>query len=246
MSDENLTSKQSLLNDVLLLMGSGMVDVDLDPAHLDLAFRVAMDTYRQRSGNSMEESFLFLDVQPEISTYKLPKEVQEVRTIYRRNMGGTSGGGASVDPFSLAFTNNIYMVQNPGALGTSGSGQLATYDFAMQYQKQIGTMFGQFVQYTYNTSTHVLILQRKFTGVETIALHIYNARPDNELINDDYARPWLRDYTLAKCKMMLGEARSKFSTFAGPQGGFNLNGDALKAEGLAKILLTNIQGCLFL
>ena len=29
---------------------------------------------------------------------------------------------------------------------------------------------------------------------------------------------------------MLGEARSKFATVAGPQGGTSLNGDALKAE----------------
>ena len=30
---------------------------------------------------------------------------------------------------------------------------------------------------------------------------------------------------------MLGEARSRFGTFVGPQGGTTLNGDALKAEG---------------
>ena len=34
---------------------------------------------------------------------------------------------------------------------------------------------------------------------------------------------------------MLGEARSKFATIAGPQGGSTLNGDNLKAEGLADI-----------
>ena len=39
-----------------------------------------------------------------------------------------------------------------------------------------------------------------------------------------------RDYTLAVAKFTLGEARSKFTTIAGPQGGGQLNGDALKAE----------------
>ena len=34
---------------------------------------------------------------------------------------------------------------------------------------------------------------------------------------------------------MLGEARSKFATIAGPQGGSALNGDALKAEATAEI-----------
>ena len=46
---------------------------------------------------------------------------------------------------------------------------------------------------------------------------------------------WLKDYTLATCKYMLGEARSKFATVAGPQGGTSLNGDALKAEAIAEI-----------
>ena len=32
---------------------------------------------------------------------------------------------------------------------------------------------------------------------------------------------------------MLGEARSKFATVAGPQGGTSLNGDTLKAEAQA-------------
>ena len=34
---------------------------------------------------------------------------------------------------------------------------------------------------------------------------------------------------------MLGEARGKFSTIAGPQGGTTLNGDALKTEGTAEM-----------
>ena len=45
--------------------------------------------------------------------------------------------------------------------------------------------------------------------------------------------PWLRDYTLAQCKMMLGQAYEKFSTIAGPQGGTSLNGSALKTEAQA-------------
>ena len=35
---------------------------------------------------------------------------------------------------------------------------------------------------------------------------------------------------LAKCKYILGEAREKFATIAGPQGGTSLNGQSLKAE----------------
>jgi hypothetical protein len=36
--------------------------------------------------------------------------------------------------------------------------------------------------------------------------------------------------------MILGEARSKFSQIAGPQGGTSLNGDALKGEAKEEML----------
>ena len=37
--------------------------------------------------------------------------------------------------------------------------------------------------------------------------------------------------TLAQCKVIIGEAREKFGTIAGPGGGTSLNGTAMKAEG---------------
>ena len=35
------------------------------------------------------------------------------------------------------------------------------------------------------------------------------------------------------CKTIIGEAREKFATIAGPQGGGSLNGTAMKSEGVA-------------
>lgn len=237
--DPQLSPRQKLINEVVRLLGGGsMIDLELDPADLDTAVDVALDVYRQRSGNAMEESFMFLDAQPDVSEYRLHDDVQEVREIQRRTIGGTAGG-TSIDPFSLAFTNNIYMTQNPGALGSTGSGMLATYDMAMQFQMLAGRMFGMFINFNYDSARHILYLHRKVSAVETLALHIYNTRPEHVLLCDPYARPWLRSYTIATCKMMLGEARGMFSTIAGPQGGFTMNGAELKAE--AKEMITDLE-----
>lgn len=236
------TPRQRLIDNILLSLGSGMIDIELDPEHLNYAVDAALDRYRQRSGNALEESFVFMDVQPDQATYYLPRDIQIVRSIYRRSIGGTSGG-AAIDPFSLAFTNNIYMIQNPGAMGTSGAGILASYDYAMQYQELVGRMFGREVQFSWDASTKKLTLHRRFGAVEQIALHTYGQRPEDVLLEDPYAKPWLRDYSIAKCKIMLGEARSKFQTLAGPQGGVTLNGEALKNEGKEELdrLETEIQ-----
>ena len=231
---QNTSPRQSLIKEVQLYLGYGMIGLDLRPEHYDFSITAAFSRYRQRSTNSFEESFLFLDIQPDVATYTLPDEVQEVRSIYRRSIGGTSGG-AAIDPFALAFTNNIYMIQNPGGLGGSGSGMLATYDFAMQFQSLVGRMFGRDFLYTWDAALKKLTLQRKVTAVEQIAVHVYNARPESVLIADVYAHPWLRDWSVAVCKQIMGEIRGKFGTIAGPQGGITLNAAELKAESKAEM-----------
>jgi len=50
-----------------------------------------------------------------------------------------------------------------------------------------------------------------------------------------YSGQWIKDYALANCKMMLGQARSKFGQIAGPQGGTQLNGTALITEAQAEM-----------
>ena len=49
-------------------------------------------------------------------------------------------------------------------------------------------------------------------------------------LSDFQIRQWIRDYMVANCKYMIGEAREKFSTIAGPQGGGSLNGTQMKGE----------------
>jgi hypothetical protein len=70
---------------------------------------------------------------------------------------------------------------------------------------------------------------------ETVLLWMYNRKPDSMLFNDERIYPWLQDYALALAKDMLGQAREKFATIAGPQGGTQLNGAALKAEAKAEL-----------
>jgi hypothetical protein len=70
---------------------------------------------------------------------------------------------------------------------------------------------------------------------ETVLLWIYNRKPDSMLFNDSRIFPWIQDYALAVSKDMLGQAREKFATIAGPQGGTQLNGAALKGEAKAEM-----------
>tara|TARA_R110000851_G_scaffold90126_5_gene196638 strand:+ start:1680 stop:2654 length:975 start_codon:yes stop_codon:yes gene_type:complete len=300
------TTKQEVYDYVHTLLGGGMIDVELDPIHYQTALKKALTRFRQRSDNSVEESYLFLEMIPDQNDYILPNEVIEVRKIFRRSLGSrpsttsgggpifsqsytasgsqtlfninynlsaietkvvtvngsatsafstdiggrsitfnaplnagdivevslytssASGGGSLFDPFSLAYTN-AYL------LSSSNMGGLATYDMFSQYQELVGRMFGSFIEFKWNASSKKITLLQRPRAEETLMLYAYNYRPDEELLSDYMAEQWIKDYTLATCKYMLGEAREKFATIAGPQGGTSLNGSSLKAEAQGEI-----------
>lgn len=222
--------RNKLLNEVQLTLGVGMIRVELTPEHYELALDLALDRYRLRSGNSISERLTFIELQRDQTEYVLPEEVVLVKQLYRRGTTGTaSGTGVMFDPFGSAFVNQVTL-----GLG-AGSGTLLTYELFAEFQETIGKMFGLFINFTWNPATHTLRIDRHIRARETILAQIDVTRPEDELLVDPYARPWLRDYTTARCKIMLGEARSKFGNFVGPQGGTTLNGDALKAEGQAEL-----------
>ena len=230
-------AKQEIFDYVRTRLGDGMIEVELDPKHIENAFITAVDKFRQRSSNAVEESYGFLDLQEDQTEYTMPAEVISVKQIYRRTVGGASSseGGSTFDPFELAYTN-IYLLQ------TGRIGGLATYDMFSGYQELVARMFGGFINFKYDQPTRRLQIFRRQRSPETVLVEQYNFRPDFILLQDIYAKPWIREYTYAVAKFTLGEARSKFTTIAGRQGGGQLNGDALKAEATQEMqdLMTQI------
>jgi hypothetical protein len=223
--------RQQVVDYVKLMLGDGLVDVELDPAHYNLAIDRALRKFRQRSSNSVEESFAFLTLQVDQNNYTLAPEVENVRRIYRRSIGSRTGGGdggSLFEPFNLAYSNTYLLT-------STNMGGLATYFAFASYQKLVGKMFGSEINYIFNKTTKLLTIDQRPRGPEEVLIWIDNHRPDFNLLSDTFAGQWLRDYSLATCKIMLGEAREKFGTIASPQGGTTLNGTALKSEGKAEI-----------
>ena len=228
---EAQNERQKVVEYVQNMLGSGMVDVELDPSHYNTAIDRALSKFRQRSSNAVEESFGFLTTQTDQNDYTLPAEVQQVRQIFRRSIGSRSGGGdggSLFEPFNLAYSNTYLLT-------STHMGGLATYYAFASYKKQVGKLFGSDINFTFNKTTRVLTLMQRPRNEEEVLLWMYNYRPDFVLLQDTYAGQWLRDYSLATCKIMLGEAREKFSQISSPQGGTSLNGSALKTEGKTEI-----------
>ena len=71
-------TKNDIFDYVRYSLGEGMMDVELDPIHYETALKYSLGRFRQRSSNSVEESYSFLELQQDTNTYTLPSEVINV------------------------------------------------------------------------------------------------------------------------------------------------------------------------
>jgi hypothetical protein len=220
--------KQALFQNIGYRLGSGIIDLELDPEHFEAAYNYTIKLYRQRAQNATAESYTLFTVEKNVDTYTLPQEFINVRCLYRRTIGLETGPGASAfDPFSSAILNTYLLNYN-------FAGGMATYDFYAGYVELAARMFGGYVVYTFDPVTKVLRIVRdpKATG-EQVLIWADVQRTEEVLLQDPGAGVWIADFILAQCKVIIGEAREKFGTIAGPGGGTTLNGTAMKAEGAA-------------
>jgi hypothetical protein len=220
--------KQSLFNNLRLRLGGDIVDLELDPQHYEAAYQYTIKLYRQRAQNANIEAYTLLTIIKNVDTYTLPAEFINVRSIFRRTVGLETGpSSTSFDPFSSAILNTYLLNYNY-------TGGMATYDFYAGYVELAARMFGGYVTYTFNPVTKVLKMVRDFKGTgERVLIWADIQRPELELLQDPGAGIWIGDYILAILKSIIGEAREKYGTIAGPGGGTSLNGAAMKAEAKA-------------
>ena len=165
---ENENERQKIIDYVQAMLGGGMIDVELDPIHYNTAIDRALAKFRQRSSNAVEESFGFLMLELDQNEYILPKEVTNVRQIFRRSIGSRSGGGQGgtlFEPFNLAYSNTYLLT-------SSNMGGLATYYAFASYQKLVGKMFGSYIGEVYRrnhkaTWGMITLNNESFPGLES-------------------------------------------------------------------------------
>ena len=225
-----MSAKDDLIKEIELRLGGGMVDVELDSAHYDLAITKALRKFRQRSQRAVQEKFLPLQINIGQQEYQLPENVVSVRDVIVRQSGtmGASATGVDIDPFDTMYLSNMLLQNNANFSG------LMNYELYAHRRELLGRMFGANIIHTWIPGDHKIFLHRKFKSDDIVYVWCFIERDDDDLLLDPYCGSWIKDYAAAHAKFMLGEARSKFATIAGPQGGTSLNGDNLKSEAAAE------------
>ena len=149
------SKRTEIVDYIRMRLADGIVDVELEKEHYEMAIKQALIKYRQRSANAVEESYAFLDLLPETQEYILPQEIMTVRQVFRRGIGSVTGTTASqFEPFASGYLNTYMLV-------AGRVGGLVNYEMFASYQKLAMTMFGGHMMYTFNPVTKKITLVRK-------------------------------------------------------------------------------------
>ena len=166
-------------------------------------------------------------------------------TLVRKmpNLGGASGTASQTqqtgDLITISSTDKL-SVNSPITFVNTTFGEIESNK--TYYVKSIPTVGSPGTITISETAGGIVVAQVNATGnmswvsgtkeqvSETVLLWCYNYKPELTLLQDYQIFPWIQEYALALSKLTLGEAREKFATIAGPQGGTSLNGTAMKTE----------------
>lgn len=211
-------------------LGGSSIPVHLEDPDYIFSFEKAVDVYRSMSSRSVVQTYGFLELQPTQSVYVLNERIDLVQRIYRGRglFGGVGSGSGAFESFGAATANTLLRGGiNPNAATVN----LATYDFLLQYEETLARLFARELHFVYRNETHTLILTQVPRYNETVAMKVSVLKSFSELLDDHWSKNWLQKYTLAKCRIILGEKYSLFATMPGAQGGTVLKGEALKQQG---------------
>jgi len=212
------TTRTNLIGYVRRNLGEPTLKVELDDSQINDAIDDAMILYQEWSGDGTHFGIYVFDGVKNTSQYALPSNIQEVTK-------------AATVSFSRALTTNIidpYL----NIFGPANEGY-SLVEIGTEYLSDVQRMFETIRAFsTWRDVTG--ILQIEFTPpprvTEKIGLEVRQYIDENQLLSTI----WIRQYVLARSKLILGETREKYAQLAGPNGP-QLNGAALKSEAQIEI-----------
>lgn len=224
--DEKATLK-NLFYSIYVELGGTSIERELNDDDYSVAFNNALQMYRARSRNSVQEGWILLKTVAGQQTYTVPEDVDNITSIRRLRFSVLQSGG-TFDPFTQAFFNTALR----GSSGNGSGSGLLSYQTISMYEKTVGRLFGEEVMFEHNTGTCEVFLWRKVAAADEImGLQVSRVKDVETLLRDHQAYRWLKAFTKAGVKEILGEKYGKFKQYPGAQGGTSLRGDELISEG---------------
>lgn len=210
---------EEFFEEIVTLLGGGLVDVELCEADVRVALRRAIRTYQQKGPDNHNKAFYKLSVEKDKTEYAIPKETHTIIKIIRPTQWWSAE-----DPLALAAYNNLFGHQS---VGTIGNGDWLSLEF-MNQQLEIWQRYMAFdVDFDHDKTRSTIRLHQPPKRNEKWILEMYSHASEEFYMN----MLWIQSWTIAECKMILGQAYRKFSGLPDPTGGtVSLSGDQMIQE----------------
>jgi len=160
-------------------------------------------------------------------------EQRKVVDVFTVDDTGTNEGDLLFN-FEFAFAQGIFGYDGMGNRFRSSGYDLVTYDISRQYIENINRMFGHSnISFNFNKRSQMLRVNKGsfIPNSSRVAylLGLYLERPISEMIGE----MWVRDYTTALTKIMIGNILTQFAG-ADSVSGVTINGTDALSQGLAE------------
>lgn len=204
--------------EVILSLGGGLVDVELEPEHVQLAFKKAKRTFKQKGNDSYRRDFIRLPVDDCSMTYQIPSDVNTVVKIIKPNKWSY----ATADPFAQRAFNDMF-----GDYHKGNHSNYLTYELTLQMIETWKRYVDFDVQFHHNEFDSTISILHPASRKEVWLLEVYRDLSDEQYMDV----LWIQSWAIAEAKIMLGTAYAKFPQLPGPDGSVSLDGSRLIQEG---------------
>jgi len=188
---------QQFYDEIIFHLSGTLVDVELELEDVDNAFKYAKQQYQQKGSDNHDRAFMPLQVEQGVNEYTIPPEVNTINNVIRSK---GSDGIYTNEPFSNA------MVQDYFNHSSYGGGYFMTYELTMNMLDNMKMYTAEEPNFRYLRSQDKLILMNPPRTNQTWLMDVYITLADSA-----YEKIlWIKDWTIAECKQVLGRAYRKF------------------------------------
>ena len=221
-SEDSLSDFYEGIQDfVLARLGFPVVRVELTEFQVQTAIDEAISKLDYHAPDWCNQ-FCTFATSAGIALYELPQVVMNnfKTAIYRKNLLSVaqSNGTLEFDFFIKYFQDNFLFRDF----------SVGDYYLTMQHLEMIRKILG-------NDGTFNVVDGRYLNIAPTPTSMANEVIVEFKAINSDTLHPyflnWVQKYSLAICKVILGQIRGKYQTLPSPAGGAQLNGEALVQQG---------------
>jgi hypothetical protein len=201
---------------VIRKLGSGIIDIELTPEHLQ---DMIDDTKRWFSFRLGQKRYIQLPLVTTTNVYTLDPDVIEVLQVI---LPTAHFPAVDTDDFSYTYSLLFGQWRSPGASPLPYSDLIQR----LQYMKTSSKIFSADREFAYNTDTHELEIMPRPSIVGNALVLVWSRNIDTRDFGPEDENLFLR-YSLAEAKKTLGEIRSKYDAMATVGGDRTLNGEKL-------------------